>query len=371
MTPDKPAAPLGLRSPELDAMRTLAIILMAASHVTRIVWGQVRGWWCAPALLLDPLTQALFMGLAGASLAWSWSNAQHRGVDRGPWLRARWRRAFEIYLVGVLIFFFDKGTQLPWLFVAPGILADIALCIVVYAFAASSRRPVLWTVALTLLAYAAMAALQWSGHEIPLPAVNAGNAALLPNVALAGFGLVAGIGLLHRRRGLLAALAVVGLGGAALMLSQHSLPALLGDEVGRTFSTTTYFGRADGLSNTWAMLNGAELVPDDVEYFNPSLTGQPLVLGLLVAIYLGLRLIRPSLSRVTHSLLLPGRYSLGAYVFHLALAGLPVIIIGRGKPLRTPLLGNAYMVLVLVGIYAYSWLREWSTRRRARADPAS
>ncbi|NOY26581.1 MAG: DUF1624 domain-containing protein [Oligoflexia bacterium] len=354
------------RSVELDAMRTLALILMAASHVTRIVLGSARGWWCAPSLLLDPLTQGMFMGLVGASLAWSWSNAQRRGTQRGPWLRARARRALEIYLVGVLLFLFDKGTQIPWLFVAPGILADIALAIVVYSVTASSRRPVLWTLVLSLCGYGLMAWLEWPGVDLFVAPVNAGNAPLLPNVALSGFGLLAGLGLVRRDRWLLGGLAVPSLLGAAAMLSQHSFSQLLGDELGRTFSSVTYVGGHDGLSNTWAMLTGGTLVPDRVEYFTPSLASQPLVLGSLVAIYLAFRVLRPVLNRLSETVLLPGRYSLGAYVFHLALVGLPVVIIGRAKPLRSAVAGNISMVLILVGIFGYSAVREWQTRRRRR-----
>lgn len=354
------------RSVELDAMRTLAVILMAASHVTRIVLGSVRGWWCAPALLLDPLTQGLFMGLVGASLAWSWSNAQRKGTQRAPWLRARARRALEIYLIGVLLFLFDKGTQFPWLFIAPGILADIALAIVVYSVLASSRRPVLWTLLSTLCAYGVMGWLEWPGLGVSLAAVNAGNAPLLPNVALTGFGLLAGLGLVRQDRRLLGGLAILGLGGAAAMLSQHSFTQLLGDEFGRTFSSVTYLGGHDGLSNTWAMLSGGTLVPDKVEYFTPSLASQPLVLGLLVALYLAFRVLRPVLERLSETVLLLGRYSLGAYVFHLALVGLPVVIIGRAKPLRSAVAGNGAMALVLVAIFGYAVVREWQTRRRRR-----
>ncbi|MCK6506456.1 heparan-alpha-glucosaminide N-acetyltransferase domain-containing protein [Myxococcota bacterium] len=354
------APPLSARAPlpralELDAMRTLAIVLMAASHVTRIIKPSVRDAWCAPSLLMDPLIQGMFMGLVGASLAWSWRGAQARGMDRAAWLRARSRRAAQVYLVGVLLFFFDKGAQLPWLFLTPGILADIALAIVVFSFVASSRRPVLGALALTAAGYAAFAWLTVTGVELRIPPINAANAPLLPNTLISGLGLAAGIGLVEGRRGLLAGLGLGGLLLLAASLATASPAALLGDELGRSFSTIVYRGDGMGLQNTWGMLTGAELADNEIEYFNPTLRGQPFVLGMLVVLWLGFRALRPLLARVESWLFLPGRESLGVYVFHLLLVGLPVAVMGRAKPLREEGIANAYMLFVLVAIWGFSW----------------
>lgn len=361
--------PAQVRATELDAMRTLAVVLMAGSHVTRIIKSSARDAWCAPALLSDPLIQGLFMSLVGASLAWSWQNAQARGLDRGAWLRARLRRAGLVYLVGVLLFLFDKGAQLPWLFLAPGILADIALAIVLFSLVASSRRPVLGALSLSALGYGALALLTATGTEIMLPPINAANAPLLPNTAITGIGLAAGIGLVRGDRRLLAGL---GLGGLLLLggaLSQASPAALLGDELGRSFSTIVYRGEGHGLQNTWGMITGAELTDNAVEYFNPTLAGQPFVLGMLVVLWLLFRALRPVLCRVEGWLLLPGRHSLGVYVFHLLLVGLPVAVVGRSKPLRELWIANGYMLFVLVAVWAFSAVRQWQGRRRSAGLP--
>jgi len=360
--PAKVAAPPPGRAVELDGMRTIAIIAMAASHVSRTIRHSIRPDWCAPALLLDPFIQALFMALVGASLAWSWHNAMARGTDRGTWLRGRLRRAGQVYLFGVLLFLFDKGLQLPWIVIAPGILADIALAIVAYGVIASSRRPVLGALLLSAAGYGLLAVLDARG--LTVPPLNAANAPLVPNFAITGLGLAAGIGLLRDDRRLLSALGLLGLAGAAWLLRDHSVAELLDSPFGRTENDMTYLGRSHGLANTWGLLTGAELRPHTVTYFNPALRAQPFVLGAVVATWLLLRLLRPLIERVQGWLFVIGRHSLGVYVFHLALVGLPVAVLGRSKPLRTTLAANSWMLFVLLACYAFAGVRHWQLARR-------
>ncbi len=356
----------GNRAEELDGLRTLAILAMVATHLTRLISGPVRGPWCAPSLLLDPLIQALFMGLAGASLAWSWRGAQRRGQARGTWLRARARRAGEVYLVGVVLFFFDKGPQLPHLFLAPGILAAIALSIVVLAPIASSRHPVAGALSLAALGYGAMAAL--GPTPIALPPITAGNAALLPNVPLACLGLAAGVGLLRGDRRLLAAMSLPALVWGGWLALQHGPAALLGYEVGRVTSTVSYRGKSHGLDIALDMLQGAELAERPVEYFNSSLVAQPFVLGLVVLLYLLLRLSRPLWQRGAALLFLPGRASLTSYVLHLLLLGLLVAATGKAKPLTVPWAGEAVYIAVLALVYLAAALNERWMHRKKRAS---
>lgn len=345
-------------------MRTIAIMTMAGSHVARIIRGRERDFWCEPAILLDPYTQAMFMALVGASLAWSWNNAQARGVDRSSWLKGRGKRALEVYLWAVLLFLFDKGLQWPWTFVAPGILADIALAIVVYGVVASSRRPVLGAALLSAAGYALLALLDHQG--LVLPPLNAANAPLLPNVAVTGFGLVAGIGLLRDDKRLLGALALLTLPAGAWLLLQHGPAALLDFPLGRTENDMVYLGDSHGLANTWGLLTGAELQPNEVTYFNPSLRAQPFVVGAVVATWMLLRPLRPLTERVQGWLFVVGRHALGVYVFHLALVGIPVAVFARSKPLRTELAGNLYMLFVILACYAFAFGAQWRAQRRAR-----
>jgi len=348
-------------------MRTLAILLMAASHVVRIIAHSGRGAWCRVVLDLDPTTQGLFMTLVGASLAWSWKSAQARGLGRGAWLRARARRAAEVYAVGVLIFFFEKGLQWPWTLVAPGILADIALAIIGLSVVASSRRPVLGALALAALGYGLLGFLEHQGLQITLPPLNAANAPLLPNVALAACGLAAGVALVRGDRRLLAGLGLAALGAATLAVSAHGFWPLLTDGLGRSTSIIRYWGDADGVSATWAMLRGQALPVGTVEYFNPTLAGQPLILGMVAATWLLLRGLRPLLARVERVALLPGRYSLGAYIFHLVLVSLPVVITGQSHPLRTPLTANLFLAAIYAAIWGYAVFRQWQVGRRRAA----
>jgi uncharacterized membrane protein len=354
------------RATELDGLRTLAILAMIATHLTRLISGPVRGPWCAPSLLLDPLIQALFMGLAGASLAWSWQGAQRAGTSRESWLRSRARRAGEVYLVGVALFFFDKGPQLPHLLLAPGILAAIALSILILAPVASSRHPVAGALGLAALGYAAMAVL--APTPIALPPITAGNAALLPNVPLACLGLAAGIGLLRGDRRVLAGMALPTLALGGWLALRHGPSELLGYGLGRVTSTVDYQGRSHGLAIALDMIRGEPLAVRPVEYFNSSLYAQPFVLALVVALYLLLRLSRPLWQRAAPLLFLPGRASLTSYVLHLLLLGLLVAASGKAKPLTVPWAGEAVFIVVLALVYLAAALQERRSRVRRRSS---
>lgn len=355
------------RATELDGLRTIAILAMILSHVTRTIRKSTRSDWCEVALLLDPFIQALFLGLVGASLAWSWSNAQARGQDRATWLRGRGKRALQVYLVGVVIFFFDKGPQLPWIVIAPGILATIAAAIVLYAPLVSSRRPVTWALLLSAGGYLLEGVLEHKG--IFMAPFNIANAPLLPNAAVTGLGVAAGMALLRDDRRLLGGMAAVALAGAAFLLTRHTPAELLDVPFGRNEHTLVYQGGSHGLANTWAMLTGTA-EPDEVTYFDPSVQAQPFVLGMVAAAWLLLRVLRPLLSRVERWLFVVGRHSLQVYVVHLALVGLPTIIQARSKPWREAWTGNLWAVTVVLLCYAFAWAWERRLQRR-RGSPAA
>lgn len=347
------------RVPELDGLRTLAFLAMVATHGARLIEPSTRGPWCAVALLLDPLIQALFMGLVGASLPWSWSAAQGRGLDRPRWLRARARRAGQVYLVGVLLFFFDKGPQLPYLLLAPGILADIALAILLLSPLAAGRFAVPGSLGLAGALYLAQAAMARWELFVPLPPINAGNAAWLPNLPMAALGLAAGR-LLHdgQHRRLMLAVSPLLLAGLCLAI-RYGPAALLGYEQGRVTSTVVYQGRGHGAGIALAMLRGEALAGRGVEYFNSTLLAQPFVLSLAVLLFLALRGSRRLWRRAEGWLFLPGRHSLMAYALHLALLGLPVAALGRARPFQAPGQGEVW----LLGVVLIVWIVAAATER--------
>ena len=63
----------------------------AMSHVARLVEDDARPLWGALSLLVEPYTQALFLGLVGASLVHSRQAAVRRGDPAGAWAGARSR----------------------------------------------------------------------------------------------------------------------------------------------------------------------------------------------------------------------------------------------------------------------------------------
>ena len=100
--------PAPRRDTILDAMRSLAILLMAMSHVARLVEDDARPLWGALSLLVEPYTQALFLGLVGASLVHSRQAAVRRGDPAGAWAGARLKRMLQLFLLSGVVFFLER-----------------------------------------------------------------------------------------------------------------------------------------------------------------------------------------------------------------------------------------------------------------------
>src|SRR5688572_20123028 len=134
-------APAATRDTALDAMRTVAILLMIASHTTRLIpWDERRDWsrW---SLVIEPFTASLFLLLVGASVVQSWRKAQSSGVPRAAWLRKQGIRSLALWALSSVFYLVSDGPNLPDAVVLSGILCTIAYTSLAASFLASLPRP--------------------------------------------------------------------------------------------------------------------------------------------------------------------------------------------------------------------------------------
>jgi hypothetical protein len=121
----------------MDALRTLAVIAMMASHTARLISFDLRPAWAQMVLLLEPITPTLFLLLVGLSLARSYERFHHKAYERGQvadtsaWYLRQLRRAGILWLISGVFFTLELGFRLPDVITASGILATIAYAIVV------------------------------------------------------------------------------------------------------------------------------------------------------------------------------------------------------------------------------------------------
>jgi len=349
-----------------DALRLLAVVLMLGAHTARLTAPSARPWWAEPSLVLEPLCQALFVGLVGVSLALSWSAAQARGLAPWPWLRGHLRRAAELMGLSVLFFLLERGPSWPHLLLSTGILYIIAGAIVIYAPIAMSRRALSWSALVTGGLWAVAVVMDHRGLHVL--GFNAGNGPLLPTAIHTGFGLTAV--LTWRRfgwKGAAGVLALAAVAAAAVWGSAGSLMAALDSDWSRTSHSLTFRGRGHGLQNAWAMIQGDDLRNARYSFFNPKPRMIPIVAAMVAWLYLLMVPARPLLKRIAPWGLAIGRYALGVYVLHLALVALPVVVSGRMQAFTEPWQSTGYLLLTAALCQAYAMMRSARHRRRREA----
>ena len=353
------------RDTVLDAMRSLAIVLMAMSHVTRLVPTELRPPWGPWSLLVEPYTQALFLGLVGASLVHSRQSSLRRGQGGWAWARSRLGRMGQLFLLSVVVFWIERGPQWPHGLTSTGILALIAGAIAIFTATVAAPRALMVTAAVTAGLGGLAAALDLA--DIQVLAINAGNGPLLPTALYAGLGATALLA--WTRWGRPAGAVLVALGAACVAGSLWLAPFadILTEPLGRTLHTLELRGRGNGFTITRDLLSGAELQPKRPSYFNPRPTVVPLVSGMVVLTYVALAPLRPVWRRVATHALSIGRYSLGTYLFHLLLVAVPVLARGSARPLDSTAAAWGYLGFVVAACYGFAHIRMWQdARARAR-----
>lgn len=367
------AAAVAISSPRdhsLDALRTLAVIGMMAAHTARLVPYDMRPFWARFVLLVEPVIPSLFLLLVGSSLALSFRAAGRRGLTPGAWYRRQLKRAAALWLVSALFFALEVGVRLPDMFLAGGILANIAYAIILVGGILAVAPRIAPTLLVLALAVGTGVFIGLDLAHTRLHPVNIGNSPFLPLwlFALAGaWGQRALVRLGVPRaappdgnttddtpraaRVNVTALAVtgvvglVGAGVAAWLITRYGLDALF----------TKPLGRSDATRIVPAPVYGGE--PLEIGYYNLRPRLALACLGLHVAALALLRAATFAADRVTW-LFAIGRHALGAYIAHLAVLAALVVALGERQPLKNPGSGTVTWLGLILFCQVLALLRE-------------
>jgi uncharacterized membrane protein len=338
------------RDSVLDALRTLAVLLMVAAHTTRLIAWDERRDWSRWVLLIEPFIASLFLYLVGASLAESWKRA---GGDRAGWFRRQALRALPLWALSCLFYVLEEGFQFPDTLFLSGILATIAYTILAVMLLVAAPRSA-WLLAaaaaclLALHVWLDRRGLRWFF-------LNAGNSPLLPLLVFALLG--AWLSPLLRARPLMGAL----LAGAAmvtlvLLFSRYSFGAVFSKPLGRYETARVFFTGPPQAR-----------VEKSIPYYNLRPLLVPVVLSVILLLQTGLSLLRPALDRAGKALFPIGRHSLDAYILHLSVLALIVVSSGGARrPLAKAWQGDAVVLAAISACYAWSLGREYAGARRKK-----
>lgn len=339
------------RDSALDALRTLAVVLMVASHTTRlIVWDERRDWsrW---SLIIEPFTASLFLFLVGASLVASFRHAESAGVTRILWLRRQGLRCLALWTASVAFYTVSEGFLLPDALLLSGILCTIAYTAALVSLLLAGPRPAF---SLGLVAAILTGAYAWLDvRETRVFFFNAGNSPFFPLGIFGFYGALGALALRSGNRWVLGALVAVAAATLAYLLSLHPFAELFTKPVGR-YETARVFILGEGAART----------EKSIPYYNLSLILAPAILSLAVLAYAAFAAARPALDRVASWGLRLGRRSLDVYILHLIVLAIFVTMGGK-RPLKAAWQGDAVILGVLALCYAWVLGRDIVAARRS------
>jgi Heparan-alpha-glucosaminide N-acetyltransferase, catalytic len=347
----------GQRDIAIDGLRTIAVLLMIASHTSRLIVWDSRREWSRFSLLIEPLTASLFLVLVGASLVHSWRAADPG--SRRSWFWKQSIRAGGLWALSCLFFTLEEGFHWPDALFLSGILATIAYSILLGMILVSLKNalPVLLGVCLALAGlenYLDQKNLQWFF-------VNAGNSPMLPLFLFACLGALGTLVLESRKPWVRPSLVAGAVMTLAYILYQHGLAEVFSKPLGR-YDTVR------------VLVSGTSEVrfEKSIPYYNLRFILVPTISALIMLIYAGLALLRPILNPIARFLFRLGRYSLDVYILHLSLLAI-LVLTGGKRPLKSAWEGDAVLIGVIVLCYFWCYGRErfrkklWSPRK-ARGD---
>ncbi|MDB5047459.1 MAG: hypothetical protein JWO30_530 [Fibrobacteres bacterium] len=355
-TEPQPSATPRRRDVALDALRMIAVLLMMASHTTRLIsWDERRGW-SRFSLLIEPLTASLFLILVGTSLAHSWQSFRNRPGGRALWYRKQMVRAAMLWILSCVFYSLEEGFHLPDAVTMSGILATIAYTILAGMLLVSASRPI----PILLAVCAALLGLEaWlDARGLKVFVLNGGNSPLLPLFLFACLGALGALALESGNRPARAGLVTVALLTLAILLGRHPFADIFSKPLGR-YETARIVAR----------MNDNVRVEKSIPYYNLRPILVPMIASLVVLAYAILALLRRPLERTARWLLPMGRHSLDVYILHLSLLAM-LVLKGGMRPLGKAWQGDAAIGALIVICYAWTVGRERFWRRAGRSAAA-
>lgn len=286
----------------LDLLRGIAIILMIITHGYRLYVNKID--FSNPLnfedrilnvfALIEPYTSALFLFLAGIGLTISFEK------KRENWINDNFKKFIKIYLIGVIIFFAEKGIQFPDIVVSPNILAAISISLVFLSLLLHIKMGVLGGII-------ASAIITYYAEGIPITGINAGPSGLFPLIM---FTLLGSLVWTHRQNLKLIYL-IIAICGMFLFTK--------GDWTSSYASTYKLWDKGShGIAYLQSLSNSTQFY--NAKYWNHNLISVPRILFFLMISFLWSLKIHKN--KINQYLQILGKHSLGSYVLHLSLIGL-------------------------------------------------
>lgn len=350
------------RNTAIDGLRTIAILLMIASHTSRLVDWSERREWSRWVLLIEPLTASLFLMLVGASLVFSWQafsyqalfekqnelteieNASPRKIARGKWYQKQALRALMLWVISCVFYTVEEGFHLPDALLLSGILATISYTIILGMILVSVRFsiPILFFACSLLFGYH----LYLDHSNTLLFMITLGNSPLMPLFLFACLGaLLAKIILLNNRYFnwivIVAACLVL-----AWIFHRHPFEAVFTKPLGRYEMTRTLISGNHDIK-----------IEKKIPYYNLRPILVPTIASIIILLYAVLTLIKYLLSKCSKYIFVIGKRSLEVYILHLSLLAL-LVLHGGMRPLHQAWQGDLTLVLVIGTCYLWSITRE-------------
>jgi hypothetical protein len=325
------------RNSKVDGLKFLAIFFMLASHSARLSHPQDYDAFRTLALLIEPITQMLFLGLAGLSLGYSLQKSEHTM----PWFIKTAKRALLLIFISFILFFFERGFYLQWILWGTGYLATIgwSLFITSGLYVLGRGWGLFYGLLILLLSFLA---LEFLGHRIL--GLNAGNAPLLPFMLFTLLGL--GLHFIYNGSPLSLPKRILTGFSALLVLifpMVYGLRDLLGSSIGRNIDGVVFRKSTSGIHD---LFNPSSIL-ESIAYFNMTPLLTLFLMSLLVTITYWCSI--PSQKRLPAPLQFftdLSAHSLLIYIFHLVV--LAALYSLDNFPLHTALYYYASLVLMLL-----------------------
>ena len=323
----------------------------------------LRPTWLQFSLDIEPLCQALFLGMVGVSLVYSMRIAARKGEV--SWGGRQFRRAIELYLIGMIFFLCQYGWQFPWLFIGHGILLTISIAILFWL--PLVRRDIGLYVSMVIGSLLAIIAIILDLNNNQFELLNAGNGPVFPHIILTSFGVICAYILLDGGKTHKAIFLLAITGCVIYSFFHGNFMELFDYPFGRKDFKVSYQLAGTGPEQIWKLIAGGELPIKPKEYYNYRPGLAPMLMALCTGIYLLFKLLGPITQKLT-PLWSIGRHSLGVYILHLILVALTTIVFGSQKPFETSLEVNLCFWVITLICYGYAF---WKERKKKKPMTSS
>lgn len=329
----------------LDFLRGIAIVLMLITHGFRLFVKSTPNYQAGTDLaerllnlfaIIEPYTSALFLFLAGIGVTISFSQKKDSANN---WLKRQSIKAGQLYLIGMGLFFIEKGFQSPDFWISPSILSTIAISMITVA----SGLLIPWGIVLGLIL---TAGITYYFEGTGISGINAGPGGVFPLITFALWGSLIWQIFKQKKYYFLGLIGLLSLG------------SYFNDSPWVQHYNSTYHQWTSGSTGLDFIMSLGEYHITELEsYWNHSLIASIRIVGLLlISLWLCLKFSKNlEAKKFNHLLTLLGRHSLGCYILHLMI--IAIFDLAKIYP-TTPIMDWLFIAFLIAICSGYAKFKE-------------